>query len=127
VQSPDQPAKVEPAPAVAVNVTVLPTSKLAWQIKLQLLIPAGLELTCPEPMPCLVTVRRNAFAVNVAVTDRAWFTVTWQSPVPEQSPDQPVNVEPESGAAVSVTTVPWSKLGSQSVVQTIAPWGFSVT
>jgi hypothetical protein len=126
-QSPDQPAKAESAPGVAVNVTVLATLKLAWQVMLQLLIPAGLVLTCPEPMPCLVTVRRNVFAVNVAVTDLACCMVTWQSPAPAQSPDQPVNVEPESGVALSLTTVSWSKLGSQSVVQTTSPWRSSVT
>ena len=43
----------------------------------------------------------------MAVTERACDMVTWQVPVPEQpSPDQPVNVEPESGLAFSVTFVP---------------------
>ena len=43
----------------------------------------------------------------MAVTERACDMVTWQVPVPEQpSPDQPVNVEPESGLALIVTFVP---------------------
>ena len=45
-------------------------------------------------------------AVNVAVTLRAWFIVTWQVRVPEQpSPDQPLNVELAAAEAVSVTLV----------------------
>jgi hypothetical protein len=31
-----------------------------------------------------------------------------QAPVPEQSPDQPVNVEPACELGVSVTVLPWS-------------------
>ena len=44
--------------------------------------------------------------MKVAVTDLAAFMVTWQEPVPEQAPLQPVKVEPAAGAAVRVTTVP---------------------
>jgi hypothetical protein len=46
----------------------------------------------------------------VAVTEWACAIVTWQLSVPEQSPDQPVKTEDESGVAVSVTMVPASKL-----------------
>lgn len=35
---------------------------------------------------------------NVAVTDWAWLIVTWQEPVAEQAPGQPVKVEPEAAA-----------------------------
>ena len=45
-------------------------------------------------------------ATNVAVTDRAWFIVTTQDPVPEQASDQPEKTEPGSGVARSVTFVP---------------------
>ena len=44
--------------------------------------------------------------LNVAVTVWAEFIVTVHVPVPEQPPDQPVKVDPEAGAAVSVTGVP---------------------
>jgi hypothetical protein len=49
---------------------------------------------------------RGALGANVAVTERAWSIVTWQLPVPEQSPDQPAKTEPTSGVAVKVTVVP---------------------
>jgi hypothetical protein len=43
--------------------------------------------------------------VKVAVTLRAWSIVTWQVPVPVQSPDQLENCQPEAGVAVRSTTV----------------------
>jgi hypothetical protein len=43
---------------------------------------------------------------NVAVTLRAWVIDTPQLSVPEQAPDQPVNVDPGEGDAVNVTDVP---------------------
>ncbi len=45
--------------------------------------------------------------------------VTWQTPVPEQSPPQPVNVEVEAGGSSgeSVTTVPGAKSSRQVVPQ----------
>ncbi len=47
-QAPDQPAKVELDPAVAVRVTVVPALKVD---------PVGLLLTVPLPVPVLLTVR----------------------------------------------------------------------
>ena len=44
--------------------------------------------------------------VNVAVAERAALIVTTHTPVPVQSPLQPVKVEPAAGVAVRVTTVP---------------------
>ena len=59
-------------------------------------------------------------APKVAVTPFAAFTVTVQTPVPEQPPpDQPSKVEPAPGVAVSVTTVPWSYAAEQCEPQTI--------
>jgi hypothetical protein len=45
-------------------------------------------------------------AVKVAVTDLLEFIIRVQVEVPEQSPDQPEKLEPESGMAVRVTLVP---------------------
>ena len=71
------------------------------------LIPAGLEVTVPLPVPVLLTVSEKLWAVNVALTDVAAFMVATQLPVPEQpAPLQPANVDPPAGDAVSVTTVP---------------------
>src|SRR5262245_29350240 len=54
-QAPDQPAKLEPAAGVAVSVTGT-AAKGAEQVEPQL-IAFGLEVTVPEPLPVLVTVR----------------------------------------------------------------------
>ena len=72
-------------------------------------MPAGLELTDPEPVPSFDTSSAQVFSVNVAVTERAALIVTTQSPVPEQpAPDQPVKSALATGVAVNVTTVPSS-------------------
>ncbi|GIX32854.1 MAG: hypothetical protein KatS3mg125_0810 [Lysobacterales bacterium] len=55
VQSPDQPAKIEPDPALAVRLTVDPEGNCAEQLAPQL-IPGGELTTVPEPAPVLVTV-----------------------------------------------------------------------
>jgi hypothetical protein len=70
------------------------------------LIPAGLELTVPLPVPDLLTDKENVCTLKVAVTEVAAFIVTEQVPVPEQAPLQPANVDPPAGLAVSVTDVP---------------------
>jgi len=54
-QAPLQPAKVEPAAAVAVRVTGVPLAKLALQVLGQLM-PLGLLLTEPDPVPVSVTL-----------------------------------------------------------------------
>ena len=52
--------------------------------------------------------------MNVAVTVLAEVIDTVHDPVPEQPPPlQPLNVEPPSGAAVSVTAVPWANVAAQ--------------
>lgn len=55
LQAPDQPANVEPVPAVAVSVTDVPMPKLALHVVPQL-IPEGLLVTVPVPVPTLCTV-----------------------------------------------------------------------
>lgn len=52
---PDQPPKVDPAAAVAVSVTAAPELKVAVHVAPQL-IPAGEDVTVPEPVPVLATV-----------------------------------------------------------------------
>ena len=56
VQAPDQPEKVELVSAVAVKVIDVPWLNEAEQVVPQL-IPAGLLVTVPEPVPDLVTER----------------------------------------------------------------------
>src|SRR5207244_3279543 len=66
---PVQPVKVEPAAGVAVNVTAVPLVKLAEHVAPQV-IPAGLLVTVPEPVPAAVTVSENvggAVAAHVVV------------------------------------------------------------
>ena len=72
-------------------------------------IPAGAEVTEPEPVPGFATVSVYVSA-NVAVTDCTEVTVTEHVPVPVHAPDQPVKVEPGEGVAVRVTTVLLAKL-----------------
>lgn len=70
------------------------------------LIPAGLEVTVPEPPPDFATLSVSEIRLKPAVTDRAWLIVTVQAPVPEQAPDQPEKDEPVAGVALRVTLVP---------------------
>ena len=53
-----------------------------------------------------VTNQEAHGVVNVAVTFRVWVIDTTQPAAPEQSPDQPLNVDPTSAVAVNVTDVP---------------------
>jgi hypothetical protein len=102
VQAPLQPVKLEPVAAAAVRVTVDPEVKFALQVAPQV-IPAGLLVTLPVPVPLLETVRAKLGSVKLAVTLCAWAIVTVHVPVPVQAPLQPVKVEPVPAAAVRVT------------------------
>ena len=55
VQAPVQPPKVELALTASVNVTRVPLAKLALQVVGQLM-PDGLLMTVPAPVPALCTV-----------------------------------------------------------------------
>src|SRR5438034_5478563 len=123
---PLQPLKVEPAAGAAVNVTAVPLAKLAAQVAPQVM-PAGLLVTLPAPVPALETVSVKICRVKVAVTVVAALRVTVQAPGPEQPPPlQPLKVEPAAGAAVSVTAVPLVKLAVQVAPQ-VMPAGLLVT
>ena len=70
-------------------------------------IPAGLEVTVPLPVPALPTERVNVCRLKVAVTDRAALMVTLQlAPETVSQPLQVVNVDPPAALAVRVTVVP---------------------
>src|SRR5437773_11579873 len=116
---PLQPPKVEPAAGRAGSVTAVPLAKLAEQVAPQV-IPAGVLVTVPLPVPAGETVRMKVCDVKVAVTVVAAETVTTHVPVPEQPPPlQPLKVEPAAGVAVSVTAVPLVKLAEQVAPQVI--------
>jgi hypothetical protein len=107
VQAPLQAPKVEPAPATAVSVTVVPCENVALQFEPQLK-PDGEEATDPVPAPSFATLSAWAAAgaaLKVAVTLRSAVIDTVQLPVPEQAPPQPPKVDPPSASAVSVTVV----------------------
>jgi hypothetical protein len=69
-QASDQPEKTEPVAGDAVSITLVPKRKLREQVEPQL-IPSGLELTAPEPVPDLLTVNVTGSNENVAATDLA--------------------------------------------------------
>jgi hypothetical protein len=125
---PLQPAKTDPVDAVAVNVTVLPVGNeaLAELQPVPQLMPDGLLVTVPVPVPALFTVRMEGTALNVAVTVLFWVITTTQAPVPLQAFPQPPKLEPVAAAAVKLTEVPLGYVKMQVVPQSI-PAGLLVT
>jgi hypothetical protein len=89
-------------------------------------IPFGLEVTVPVPVPVLATERVDVFSVNVAATFRAVVMLTMQAPVPVQAPVHPAKVEPVPAEAARVTLVPPEKLALHDVPHAIPP-GVEVT
>jgi hypothetical protein len=67
VQAPDQPVKSDPVSGVAVRVTAVPSRNDAVQLAPQL-IPAGLLVTVPAPVPVLLTSRAK-LRLPVPVSD----------------------------------------------------------
>jgi hypothetical protein len=125
VQPPLQPANVDPVAAVAVNVTDVPAKYVALHVGPQL-IPAGLLLTPPAPVPARLTETVLGFAVKVAVTLADPFPPSAQVPVPVQPPLQPANVDPLAGVAVNVTDVP-AKYVALHVGPQLIPAGLLLT
>jgi len=126
LQAPLQPSKVEPAVALAVNVTLVPLEKLTEQVEPQL-IPAGDDVTVP--LPLVVTAKAKLFGgvtENVAVTFFAEFIVTLQVPVPLHAPPHPSKVEPAVALAVNTTALFAVKERVQSLLQ-FKPAGADVT
>jgi hypothetical protein len=115
-----QPVNVDPVAGVAVNVTWVPLAKLAEQVGMQLM-PAGVLVTVPVPLPASVTVSAK-FVVpppKFAVTVVAAVIVTVHVPVPSHGALHPVNVEPVAGFAVNVTCVPLTKFALHVGLQLI--------
>jgi hypothetical protein len=106
VQAPDHPANTEPGLAEAVSVTSVPEENSQAHVVPQLM-PDGLLVTGPLPVPAFWTVRtRPPEMLNVAVTRLFPSIVTTQADVPVHAPDQPEKTEPEFGVAVNVTVTP---------------------
>ena len=111
---PVQPLNDEFAPGVSVRVTCVPGGKLAVQVGFGgQVIPVGLLVTVPVPVPARTTVNTGE-RLKVAVT--AWFPLSVIMQVlllPQFAPIHPAKYEFATGAAVSVTCVPRGKLAVQ--------------
>ena len=127
LQSSLQSSNVELGPGVAVSVTIVPTEYCSIQsVPGQSSMPAGFEVTVPDPVPLTVTASvLGGITSNVAVQLRAAFIVTLPS-VQSAPPLHPPNVEPPSGLGMRVTIVPSSYASVQSAPQVI-PAGLVVT
>jgi hypothetical protein len=68
LQAPLQPTNVEPALGVAVNITPVPAEKFAAHLVVGQLMPAGLLVTVPPPVPPSATLRANDIVVPVPVS-----------------------------------------------------------
>jgi hypothetical protein len=109
--APAHPAKLEPLVGTGVSVTTAPELKLAVHVVPQLM-PAGLEVSVPVPVPSRATVSAKVpgatgAAVKVALMLVVALIVTVQFTVAAHPPpDQPANVEPLAGVGINVTAVP---------------------
>src|SRR5688572_9264530 len=125
-QSPPQPRKVEPGLAVAPSTTVDRYANGSLQ-SLPQLIPIGVDVTRPLPLPVLLTATGRGSRSKVAVTDRPLSMVTGQVVlVPEQSPPQATKRESAAGLAVRLTSVPGEYCAEQVAPQSM-PAGLETT
>jgi hypothetical protein len=117
---------VEPGLGIAVSVTSLPRANDHVQVVPQL-IPGGLLVTVPLPVPAVPTRTAYRMGSKTAVVFTAERTVNVHGPVLLHGPPfQPANVEPGSGSAVSVTDVPAAKSAAHAPPQ-LMPAGSLVT
>jgi hypothetical protein len=103
--SPLQARKKDPAAGVTVNETTCPDKNGALQVAPQL-IPAGLLVIVPPPVPLLFTVSRLVgveLRMKVAVQLRA-CDITTLPLAQSVSPVHPTNSDPAAGAAVKTTS-----------------------
>jgi hypothetical protein len=124
LSQPVQPANIDVESGLAVKVTDPPMSNSAEHVGPQS-TPAGLLLTVPDPSPSLRTLRLLWTLSNVAVrifVHVALEGIVSQQVDPEgcwQASSHPVNVEPGSGVAVSMTTWSSGKAARHSSPQSI--------
>lgn len=122
---PDQPVKIEAAPAVAVSVTSVFGAYDSEQSVPQSM-PVGAEVTVPLPEPLFATVTVGR-STKLALTDRASLIVKVQVfELPVQAPDHPSKCEFADAVAVSVTVLPPGNDPLQSVGQ-LTPAGLDCT
>jgi uncharacterized protein YjeT (DUF2065 family) len=85
-------------------------------------MPAGVEITAPEPFPAVVTESECWIRAKLAVTLRGASILRMHvGLVSEQSPDQPTNVDMESGTAVRMTSSAWNWSAAHSDPQSMRP------
>ena len=123
-QPPDQVCSVWPVAGVATNVMTVPsgTDSVQSDAPGPQLIPAGRDVTVPEPVTLTVSVR-GAFCVNVAVQV---LSSTICTAAPQPAPDQPLKLKPADGVAVRAIVAP-SVNGSLQSVPQLMPTGVDVT
>jgi hypothetical protein len=113
LHAPPHPPNTDPSNGVADSATTVPLVKLA-EHPLPQLIPAGLLVTDPAPLPASATDNvKFPVVLNVAVTDFAALIVTTQLPVPVHAPPHPANVDPLPGVSLSVTDASLPKFAVQ--------------
>jgi hypothetical protein len=115
VHGPLHPANDEFGPGVSVSVTCVPTVKLALQVDPQL-IPEGLLVTVPVPLPARNTVNTGALWIRLKVAVTCWLALSVSVQVelvPLHAPVHPAKVELVAAVAVRVTGAPRSKLALQ--------------
>ncbi|TMB14101.1 MAG: hypothetical protein E6J65_24010 [Deltaproteobacteria bacterium] len=107
LQAPPQPTNVELASGTTVSEMPVPAATDMVHTAGQS-IPAGIEVTRPDPLPIGTTSMRavpggGGRVEKFAVTSRSKSMVSAHPAVPEQAPCHPTKVEPRAGTAVSRT------------------------
>src|SRR5215210_4862832 len=115
------PEKMEPVRGTAVKVTEVPTINSALQLSTHWVMPPGVLLTVPLPVPMSVTVREVMLGGGVKVAEMVWsaFITTTHGVLPVHPSDQPANLEPPIPSAIRVTEVPFAKSALQVLPQLI--------